>query len=43
VKLARRLARRLGYGILLAWFPAWAILGAVMWRNFIERFYKWHK
>jgi hypothetical protein len=40
-RFTRRLVKRLGYGVLLWWFPAWAILGAVMWREIIERLYKW--
>jgi hypothetical protein len=36
-RFTRRLVKRLGYGVLLMWFPAWQVLGAIVWRGLIER------
>jgi hypothetical protein len=38
-----KIVRRSKYRVLLAWFPAWAVLGAVVWRGVMERFYKWDR
>jgi hypothetical protein len=35
-----KIVRRSKYRLLLGWFPAWAILGAVLWRGAIEKLYE---
>jgi hypothetical protein len=36
-RFTRSIVKRLGYGVLLLWFPAWQVLLAIAWRGLVEK------